>query len=482
MYRIFSTQWDGRFRLPRLLPALIIVFSCLLLLLLSTLFCYVHPSILDDYENIAWLGFLKRQGYLFLEWSGRYFSNAAVSLSPLRGHSLTDYRWVLLGVFLLFTVSFLTLLLALLRRFSKAPVPVRLATALAGIVLFCNNIPSLQEGFFWYSSAMTYMLPVAAAFGMFSLLFYAEASASPSWFTRIFALLLAIVALGGNETLYICLPIVFVLWWQARRRADIVRQKFYFWLLLTTVLCLLISLLAPGNYVRQSLNPRPGIGVLFLWLKVSLLTGWSWLSNPFLLLFSGLTVWFLSGYELKIFRIRLWQAFLLPFLFLLLLLLPATLGLGEQPPPRVFNEVYAFFLLGWLVFLLRLIQYLAALQFSKSQFTFLRQASLIAYLLLLLVSFNTNDLRQANFFRIPKSYLRHIPQQYDHAWLARYAEIATATADTLYLKPIPAKSGNPVFFFDITFWPSNSNRFFAQYWGRKMVLADTTGHKINAPR
>ncbi len=482
MFRIFSSRWDGLLRPSRALPAWIIGFCSLLLLLLCSLFRYIHPAILDDYENIAWVDFSQRQWELYHDWSGRYVTNALVSLSPLHWHSLAGYRWVMIGVFFLFTLSFLALLLVMLRRFNKAPGSIRLALACAALILFFNNMPSLNEGFFWYSSVMTYMMPVAACLALFCLLFYAAYREAPSRLAQIAAILMVALAIGGNETLFICFPIVLVLWWRSFRRADVGHRQFYFWLLLATALFLLVALLAPGNFARQSLNPKPSIGVLISWMKLSLRTGWNWLSNPFLMIFSAVAVWFLSGYECLLFRIRLWQAFLLPFLFLSLLLLPASIGLGEMPPPRVFNEVYAFFLLGWVFFLLRLIQYLRSLQISSNCSAAICQMGQIVFLLLLLMSVYTHDLRQSNFFKITKSYLRHHPQQFDLAWQERNARLAVVTADTLYLQPIAAQTDNPIFFTDITFWPSNSNRFFAQFWGHKMVFADTTRQKINAPR
>lgn len=268
-----------------------------------------------------------------------------------------------------------------------------------------------------------------------------------------------------------------VFWWQARNRGEVAKRKLYFYLLFAAVVCLLVAFLAPGNFVRQSLNPKPDSGVLLLWMKLCLRTGWNWLSNPFLWLFSGVVVWMFSGTDIQIDRIRLWQAFLFPFFILSLLLLPATLGLGEAPPPRVLNLVYAFFVPCWFFFLLRLIQFLRAFQLQAHRVTFVCLAGFFAFLLLMLVSFRTHELHPSNFTGIARSYLHRQPQHYDQAWQERYDRLASATADTLYMKPIPAQSGNPVFFMDITFWPSNSNRFFAHYFGRRMVFADTTWKK-----
>lgn len=108
------------------------------------------------------------------------------------------YCWVLLFVLLLFSLSFLTFFESLLQRISKAPSNLRLASGLAALILFFNNMPSLSEGFFWYSSAMTYMLPLAATFGLFSLLFLLSASQAPKPIILIAALLLIAIAIGGN--------------------------------------------------------------------------------------------------------------------------------------------------------------------------------------------------------------------------------------------------------------------------------------------
>lgn len=478
MLRFLSPRWSGRFRAPGWLPWLLTAGSVLALLPFFFIACFNHPAIVDDFENVRWTSFPARQWELYRHWSGRYFNNAAVSLNPLHWHSITGYRWAVIIIMTLFALAFAALVAFVLRRLSDAPRRTALAVAAASTVLLFNNFPSLPQGFFWLTGAATYALPAIAAFALLGLLLFLHGRERLRWSAWTAAALLAVIAIGGNEILLVlCDALVFAAWRHWKRQRQRQKTRFYFSLLILCGICSAIALLAPGNLERQAVNPRPLAMVPVNWLVYSTHACYAWIADPFLLLFSMCAGWLLAPFSFRVHRLSLLQAFLLPLLLVFLLTLPAVYGLGVAPTPRVMNLIYTFFLLAWLVFLLRLIRFLKELPLNPEQRNVARQAGIILLLLLALISVNTQDLRRSNCFAVTKSLIRRIPQSYDREMRARYAYIAAAKKDTVYLAPLRTKEGNPLFLVDVTDWPSNSNRFFAEYWGKKMVFADTTGRR-----
>ncbi len=452
------------------LPWLLAAAALLALLPVIGLCAFNHPSPLDDYDNVRWQSFSARQWELYRHWSGRYLTNATLSLNPLHWHSLAGYRWAVAGMMPLYLGLFGAVVGFGLRRLAGLKAGAAFCVAVLCTALLVNNMPSLSEGFFWYSGAATYALPGAAFFGLLLFLFRLHFhQRSAVWLP---AGLCLVLAAGGNEIMALCCDLVVGLcWWHAQQHKTELR-KALFGLLLLCILSTAVALLAPGNFTRQGMNPAPSLSVGFVWLSVALHSWLGWLTNPYFLGLSTVLGWLFYHTDLRPIRLSLLRAFLLLPCIVLVTLLPAVAGLGEAPPPRVMNVVFANFLLGWILFLLVFVTYLKGISLPATGRAQVRQAALV--LLVLVLAFSClRGLREGQLFASLKSYQHRLPQQFDAQWHQRYARLAATQKDTLYFEPIRGQEQNPLFFLDISTWPSQGNQSLAEYWGRKMVYADT---------
>jgi hypothetical protein len=473
MLRIFSPGWSGRLAVPKWLQWLIAIGALIAMVPVFYAGIYNHPCPADDYQNAYWRSFSGAQWDLYLHWSGRYFNNLAVSLCPLHWHSFAAFRAVVILVMLAFACSFCCVIIQGLRRLTGLAFVTRLAIGAAMTALLFNNFPSLSEGFFWYSGEVTYVLPATAALCLSLVLIRVDESASIGTGTLLLAVLLAAAAIGGNEiVLAFCDAIVFAGWIYYRNKRAAALHRFYSRLLLACILFTAAAILAPGNFMRQDVNPRNVAMVPPTWLYFSQKVFFQWLLDPYLLAVSALALALFGANALRRPLLHPLAAFLLPFSVILLLSFPAHYALGKAPPPRVMNMVYTFFLIGWMVFLLHLHYYMNQ-ALDKAGSAWLRQACAIAVLLLLLASINTHDLRKANLFAVPKSLARGIPQGFNAELNARYQRIAAAVNDTAHVAPLRNKQGNALYIMDIIDRPTATGGQYGAYWGAKMVVVDT---------
>lgn len=188
---------------PRVFRLLFIAVLGLALLRYVAVARFVHPFA-DDFSYAA-IGMrtelLPRLHDEYVNWNGRWFSNALVLRGPLvlgleRG--LWLYRAVPIALLLLLGLSTLRLIglvaPGLARRDRVLGAALFLLTAL-------QLLPDLSEGVYWYTGAVTYLLPAA----LFPLLLAEHARAWQSgwrWSAggAARAALLSAIAIGCNET------------------------------------------------------------------------------------------------------------------------------------------------------------------------------------------------------------------------------------------------------------------------------------------
>jgi hypothetical protein len=477
MFRVFSPNWSGQFTFGRWLPWLITIASLVLILPILYIGIFNHPCIADDYQNARWTSFFGIQKTLYLHWSGRYFNNLALILCPLHWRSIAAYRIAVIAIIIVFALVYMLLIRQGILKYTDAPPSIALAIGAASMALLLNNFPSISEGFYWFSGEVTYVLPAIFAFLLLSILIYVDHLNSIKGYLLAIAGLSAAAAIGGNETmLVLCDLIVAGAWLFYKRQGRVVHSRFYFRLLIICAICSAIAILAPGNFHRQSVNPRNIAMVPPTWLYFSQKAFFQWITDPFLLLFSTLVLILLGRLPLHKPRLNLVVAFLFPFATILLLALPAHYALGTTPPPRVMNVVYTFFLMGWLVFLLHLSTYFRTFLANRPlRAPYIRQAIAIAITLTLLIAVNTRDLRNSNIFSVSKSIAKGIPAAFNQELNTRYQQILSSPHDTVGLVPIVHQQGNPLYLADIiSNKGSVGNHHYANYWGKKLVYIDST--------
>ncbi len=254
-----------------------------------------EPS-MDDYRYAAnYLSneFWYLQGHMYKYWCGRYAATALLYLGPLSFGSFAAYKIAaaLLLLLMLGSVYFLVWpqirFLAPLRRH---------LVILLGFAIWLSLLPSMAQGFYWFSGAYTYFPAVILFNVLFGLLFRMRRfrADDPQWASRsgglelLFALVgvgLMAVAMGLNEVIAVYgLGLLFVVnvaawWWRGRPDWSLA------FISVAALAFALVSYLAPGNAIRSSGFDKAKDVVLTAWKSPAYLVWFAqyFLSLPLLL-------------------------------------------------------------------------------------------------------------------------------------------------------------------------------------------------------
>lgn len=255
----------------RTLCALLLVLVCILTVPIFQAAAYARPAA-DDY-SFSYLTFqalqagkgvfgvlaavAKEVAEIYRSWQGTYAAIFLFALQPgIAGiYPLTTVILVLLPAVCLF--FFYTTLLRVCTDSGKGEVRTALALTLAGLILMLEVLPDVREGLFWWNGAIYYT-------GFFSLALLFLSLMLRLIITRhkiscgIACCILALVIGGGNYTTALVTSEILILaaaMMLVFLPKEDVRRKRITMVILATVLLLLgfaISVLAPGNAVRQS--------------------------------------------------------------------------------------------------------------------------------------------------------------------------------------------------------------------------------------
>jgi len=471
--RISHREWPQKLPGGTLLAGLVSLISGMLLVPVLYVSRYNQPCPADDYANSNWQHLGSTLQTMYFHWSGRYFNNLALLFCPLHWHSYLAYRLVILAAMLLLILAFVLVIYKALRKYVGASGWIALAVGMSAALLLINNMASLAEGFFWYAGMVTYTLPLICFLCFLLLVIQRDGhleNAFP-WTPFLAVCLLIICVIGGNETLLLmtdcsCL----LIWYFYRSHQQKDSARFYKFLLVVAMIATVIAVLAPGNFQRQSVNPRNLWMLVPAWCYDSQKLAFQWILDPFLMGFSILFLLLLRPYPVKR-PTNLLLAISIPLVLILVLSFPVHFALGTGAPPRVLNCIYLFFLLGWMYFLLQLQWYAWELIRNSSLPVHLfRNGCLLLAGLVLLISLNTHDLRSSQVFQVCKGLIRKVPQQYFAEVNARYDRIQASPTDSVAVPDLKFKQGNVLYLADIISRASSgSNRSLARYYGKKAV-------------
>ena len=188
----------------------------------------------------------------YLRRNGRYISNLLVLLNPMAFRSLTVYKLVPV-IQLLFTIfSAYYFFRALTQRsFSRL---ITLSTTLLFLLLYISSMPSLAEGIYWYTGAVTYQSGICIALVYFGSLcdYFNSKNLAGKYLHFTICLCLLPVSTGFNEVLTLLIGgfHATVLLLHVLKRNKIRAE---WWILAAVALtgtCAMIF--APGNFVRAS--------------------------------------------------------------------------------------------------------------------------------------------------------------------------------------------------------------------------------------
>lgn len=323
--------------------------------------CFIHPFADDlSYASIGMrTELLPRLADEHRNWNGRWCSNPLTLRGPLvlgADPGLWLYRCVPLLLLVLTWIC--------ARRLIRAAAPLlsrRDASIGAGffLLLFLQLMPDLSEGVYWYTGAVSYLLPGALVLWLLAL--HIEAWSDHwriSWRRAVGMGALALIIAGFNE-LHMMLVVgahiaLLIIRWRKDRRM-------HGPLLLVTALALasgLIMATAPGNAVRGELFPlrhdpwRTASGAAMQAARFALV----WLFSPALLLTSALFLANLRAWMQASTGIHERLPRPMPVAFMLAIMLLACMALpfwasGLLGQHRTVNAALLVLLPGWFLLL-----------------------------------------------------------------------------------------------------------------------------------
>lgn len=335
------------------------VFVVLLVLSLlkhALLAAYAHPCA-DDF-CYAWkshgVGLWAWSVGEYHDWNGRYTSNLLMALGPLRNGPdfLLSYRAVPIALLLITLLAYRTFVRALTKRTLRAAEEWGAAVVLCALLV--NGMPTLAEGFYWYTGAITYQLANALLlFLLASLLTFGQGRylGGRAVHAVLNALLVVLIA-GMDEQHLVLLCASFAVWcvWAVRRT-----QRAPWSLLIVALGAGAFVLAAPGNAVRGAFFPEAHrlFPSLALTARTTVRVLVQFIASPALLACSAVYVPVHLRLRERVpvlargFGIRPLTAALALVALVALCVFPAYWSMGMLAQDRTLNVAYAFFLLLW---------------------------------------------------------------------------------------------------------------------------------------
>jgi hypothetical protein len=231
----------------------------LLLLMLARhlwLATYVHPFGDDFSYAVAGMRFPLPERLLreYTSWNGRYFSNVLVLRDPLvlgLGTGLPLYRAAAMGLIVLTFLGAHAMVRAWIGAMVRREV-VWIA-ALGFTLMYLHLMPDANEGFYWYTGAVTYQLPNALSLFLIANWIKHFKSERAGAFTTIVwvQVLLVIMIAGCNEVhmAFMFLGHLGLLWMRYRATGRPDRSVVLVCIIATV--CAVVVILAPGNAHRS---------------------------------------------------------------------------------------------------------------------------------------------------------------------------------------------------------------------------------------
>ncbi len=442
---------------------------------------YNQPSADDFYfavrdTNNNFLTVLKSA---YFGWTGRYFNTLVLRLNPLLYHSFGAYKTYSIIIIILFAIALSFLVREFLIKIASVKQVLGISSLL--IFLYFAQMPSVSEGFYWFSGYSTYQ--VANILSLLLLIILQKIS--PHSFTQKNALLFLLSALlctaiiGSNEvSLIIVSCLIFFICLHHTFRIKKISMIFLF-LMIVCLAAGAVAILAPGNYQRmENVQEFSGSPLWTITGALSLSAGYfiKWSSS--ILIASLIYIPFFgiplaekikeSG-KIPFINLKLSVTVYLSLFFLLQLFFVWVAGGSNLG--RVENVIYLYFLLGWFFNL-----HLALVKYSYKEFISFTSSQKIFYgciiLLFFLHVFDINN-------NISTAYIDFISgkaKKYETELIERQKLIKLSTSDTCIVKPLTEIS-KTIFFTDIMsiadtaeFW---NNEGYSKYFGKSFVITES---------
>ena len=458
-------------------PYLLAAASVAVLLVFVLLGQYAHPSS-DDFcmaSGVNEHGLLAQLGKHYLEWSGRYSSNALYAIYSVAFDLFDGYKFIpaiTVTALILATAYFLSSLFSV-RLFAR---PVLLASSVF-VSVYLLGMMSPASGLFWMAGAFTYQTANVLFLVTLGLLVRLadrqQRDANPVPVLAI-ALPVLVIAVGANETSMLALTAVALIGVLRHLRAGWKRLWPWLTLLLVSLACFAIVYFSPGNEIRGADFPlrhdfsRSLTGSLSVGSKIL----WIWVSSPVFivatLLVPAVVAKLQSLTDRHFTASNTWIVGLLlgTVAMPIALQFPAWWSMGGWPPARTVDAIYFLFLLSWFLTMAAIAARFYSAEGSRYRFPWNgRYASIAA--LLLAVGFTLGVVGDQTF-QLAKTDLLERGQPYSEYLNARYQLIARSVAEgRLYLSVPDFDREYPqsIYFNDIMHDPGHwRNACYADYF------------------
>lgn len=409
------------------------------------------PRLLQEYRDI----------------NGRFSSNVLLLCHPMAlglPSGLLVYRAVPVVLLLLLLAGSYALLRAGFRgAFGRSETS--LAAALL-VVMFVHGLPDLSEGLYWYTGAVTYLLPCAASLFVCAAMMILRRTNGKRWRRPLFALaavLLVFIALSCELHMVLAIMFTATFLYTCSVRSQRL-EAVPVMLLLIALGCGVLMFLSPGNFLRALNYPQRGevLRTLGYGALQSFRFMVLWVASPLLLSASVLWVEVDRRYNVL--------AQLVPFgrnllvasvvvVFVIMALPYWTTGILGQH--RTVNVAWFYFLPAYLVLIaLGYRKILGTTGWTWIQGPLVRRAAILTAIIALLFTGNTG--------RVLSDLASGRARTYDDAMHRRYALVTSAIRsgrDTLVLAP-PARMPASLRILDAGPDPEHwANRYLVRYFG-----------------
>lgn len=406
-----------------------LILTALLILLIPYLLLsfYCHPAA-DDIEYAAsslykgyWFSYIRD----YHVWNGRYASNLLIFFSPLVWGSVEIYQLIPLLLFIL-TYTSLVFFISTVTDRKIIGIDLHIISIIC-LLLYTYNAPSLVEGFYWYTGAVTYQVANACMLFYFALLYKLN---EQNYFLNkrihLFVMcLLVIITCGFNEVAMLIM-LAFHLVYFVLQILNKKTNPILFFILAFVIVSALVMITAPGNAGRAAFFPEKHRLFYSLYMTalqiVRFMLNWI-IQVPFIvasILFIPLSLRLANVSALFKNNFNIHPAFIVLSLpgIIFLCVFPAYWNMGMLGQHRTLNVAYFFFIPIWFMNL-----HLAANYISKKGYSYneANQKRKVIVLFLFCIGLFTN-----NGYTVTSDLVNGNAMKFNKEMYNRYAVIKAA--------------------------------------------------------
>lgn len=439
---------------------------------------YNQPSADDYYSavrdtNTNFLSILKD---VYLHWSGRYFAVLVSRLNPLLFHSAAGYKWYAVVLILLF----ITTLLLLIRQVAERHLALKQVIALIAVIstIYFATMPSVPEGFYWFSGAWVYQL--ANILFMLLLVFVIKLKRAASPASRFCCFLCAAVCtvfvVGCNEISLIitCLTVSFFAIHHCKKHKT--GSGYFIALAITCYIAASLAAFAPGNFERLNHQQEYSGSLLWTFAGGAAIAGVytaQWLLQVFIATFIYIPLW---GNELarKMAGKQEWSEIKLKHIIIFFITSLAIVQLftvwaaGGSNIGRIENVIYLFFVLGYF-FVLQVYLVQHAQKIEGEALTINPVIRNIAIFLFIIALFDVNNNISTAWLDVVSGKAKKYNQQLDE----RAVLASRCVQDTCLVPPLTTIP-KTIFFTDIKSTTNSidlwMNKSYSTYFGHGYIV------------